>query len=52
MEDINKIANSIDNLSELISSSLDKINESSTKSASDPTAIFSLKDELDRKSVV
>lgn len=46
MEDINKIANSIDNLSELISSSLDKINESSTKSASDPTAIFSLKDEL------
>lgn len=46
MEDINKIAGSIDNLSALISSNLDKINESSVKSASDPDAIFALKDEL------
>ena len=46
MEDITKIANSIDNLSALISSNLDKINESSAASASDPNAIISLSDEL------
>ncbi|WP_346931279.1 hypothetical protein [Clostridium sp.] len=46
MEDISKIATSIDNLSALISSSLDKINESSTESASDPSTLLSLKDEL------
>lgn len=46
MDDITKIANSIDNLSALISSNLDKINESSAASASDPNAIISLSDEL------
>lgn len=46
MEDISKIATSIDNLTALISSSLDKINESSSESASDPSTLLSLKSEL------
>ncbi len=46
MEDISQIATSIDNLTALISSSLDKINESSSASASDSDTLLSLKSEL------
>lgn len=46
MEDISQIATSIDNLTALISSSLDKINESSSASASDSDTLLSLKGEL------